>query len=79
MSHIETIVAEVYDPASNKLVDKCFSWETGQNYAKGNYKVVAIADDRYMTVDKAQELYDYERRLAQDCWDLDETDTMNEW
>lgn len=30
--------------------------------------VVAIADDGYMTKQEAQRLYDYQRRIAADCF-----------
>lgn len=62
-------VAEVYDVQTGELFDRCWTWETGQNYAAGrDYLVIAIADDGYMTVDEAQRLYDYERRIYLDCF-----------
>lgn len=73
------VVAEIYDPATGEKMDECWSWETGQNYARGNYKVVAIADDRACGKDEAQAIYDYERRLAQDCWGLGDNEAMEEW
>lgn len=48
--------------------DRCFSWETGQVYANAGFEVVAVNPDRYMSTEEAQELYDYERRVAFDCF-----------
>lgn len=73
------VVAEVFHPETNEKVDECWSWETGQNYAKGNYKVIAVRDDRGCDKGEAQRIYDYERKLAQDCWSLGDNDVMEEW
>lgn len=77
--HLNKVVAVVYNPETNEKHDECWSWEAGQNYARGNYKVVAVAADGHMTINDAQELYDYERRIAQDCYGLSDTQVMEEW
>lgn len=71
-----TVVAKVYDPSTNEEYDSCWTWESGQNYARQNYKVIATEDDGYMTKAEAQSLYDYERTLAQDCWGLSDKETI---
>ena len=60
-------VAVVFD-SNGKEYDRCFSWETGQVYASAGFEVVAINPDGYMSIEEAQELYDYERRIASDCF-----------
>ena len=42
--------------------------QTGQVYANAGFEVVAVNPDRYMSTEEAQELYDYERRVAFDCF-----------
>lgn len=60
-------VALVYD--DNGVYDECFTWESGQSYAlHEGMRVVAVADDGYMTMDAAQRLYDSERASYLDCW-----------
>ena len=71
------VIAEVFNPETGEKYDECWSWETGQNYARMNYKVVAIRDDGYMTINDQQELYDYERRVVQDCFGLTDKDIIN--
>lgn len=48
--------------------DRCFTWETGQVMANAGFEVIAVNPDGYMTIEEAQELYDYERRIASDCF-----------
>jgi hypothetical protein len=65
------VVAEIYRVADGKLYDMAWAWQAGQSYAADPaYLVLAVADDGPMGAAEAQRLYDYERRLAQDCWDL---------
>lgn len=73
------IVAEVYDPKTGDLVDGCYSWEAGQNYARGNYKVVAILPDTGISVEEMQAIFNQEREWSQDCWGLDDETAMEEW
>ena len=67
------VVAIVYNE-DGTVYDECWSWETGQTYAlSAGYRVVAVADDGDMTVDRAQNLYDGERARYRDCYGLDDT------
>ena len=70
MMAVETVVAEVWQAAvpADILIDRCYTWETGQVYANEGYRVVAVADDRHVTKAEAQALYDNERRNAIDCF-----------
>lgn len=70
----QMVVAEVFDPVSGDLYDSCYTWEAGQTYAHQNYKVIATKDDGYMTKEMAQSLYDNERALSQDCFNLSDTE-----
>ena len=66
----QTVVAIVYDD-DGKVYDHCFTWESGQSYALSQGMIVeAIADDGYMTIDRAQSLYDAERDRYRDCFGL---------
>lgn len=73
------VVAIIYDPVTGEEYDRAWSWETGQNYARSNYKVVAVAPDPYpygggaMSIEEAQAIYDTERRWAQDAFGIDDT------
>lgn len=60
-------VAMIYDRDGN-VIDECWSWETGQVMANDGYRVVAVADDGHMSIADAQSLYDYELRIAIDCF-----------
>lgn len=75
ISYKET-VAVIYNPDTEEKFDEAFSWETGQTYAQQNYKVIAVRDDGHMTISEQQELYDYERRIAQDCFSLEEGELL---
>lgn len=62
------VVAEVYN-ADGTVFDRCYTWEAGQSYAMHEgRRVVATADDRSMTVEDAQRLYDSELAAHLDCW-----------
>lgn len=67
-------VAVVYDHEGNE-VDRCYTWEAGQNYANMGYVVQAVNPDispftgePKLTIAEAQDLYDYELRCALDCF-----------
>ena len=61
-------VAVVYD-ADGNVYDRCYTWEAGQSYAlHEGRRVEAVADDRGMTVEDAQRLYDAELAAHVDCW-----------
>lgn len=49
--------------------DRCWSYETGENFAMQGWKVVAIADDGPYTKEMAQVLYDGCLALYKDCFD----------
>ena len=66
-----TVVAIVYSDDGGPCIDKCYTWESGQNYALSmGYKVIAVADDGFMTMEMAQELYDAERARYRDCFGI---------
>lgn len=65
-------VAVVLDDDGN-YYDRCWCYETGQNFAQSGYRVIAVADDEgRVSKDKAQSLYDYERMCYIDCFGLEE-------
>ena len=70
------VVAIIYDPETGQEYDRAWSWETGQNYARSNYNVVAVAPDGGVSIEEAQSIYDTERRWAQDCWGLSDRQTI---
>lgn len=53
-----------------KIYDHCFTWESGQSYARDGYVVRATADDGFMTAAEAQSLYNYELEIFSDCFNL---------
>lgn len=62
-------VALVYNQ-DGSVYDACYTWETGQNYAlHEGRRVVAIADDGGMTIERAQAIYDADRAAHIDCWE----------
>lgn len=76
IEHAET-VAVIYDPDTEEKYDEAFNWQTGQTFAQMNYKVVAVRESYGMTEQEQQELYDYERRIVQDCFGLTDKDVLN--
>lgn len=65
---IEQIVAVVYND-DGTVYDRCYTWETGQNYAMHEgRRVKAVADDAGVTIEEAQKLYDAELARHLDCW-----------
>lgn len=53
-----------------QIYDECYGWEAGQNYAMHEgLRVVAVADDGFMTKTQAQSLYDFELAAYMDCWE----------
>lgn len=70
----EQTIGIVYED-DGTVFDHVWSWESGQTYANHGYRVVAVAPvlsrfdgSVYMTVEALQELFDYERRIAADCF-----------
>lgn len=69
-----TVVANSKKEAHEKanedgtIIDRCFSWETGQTYANAGYEVQAVNDDGSIDKATAQSIYDRERELAADCF-----------
>ena len=61
-------VAVVYN-ADGTVYDRCYTWEAGQSYAlHEGRRVEAVADDRDMSAEDAQRLYDAELAAHVDCW-----------
>lgn len=61
-------VAVVLSP-EGEIIDRCYTWEAGQNYAlHEGLRVIAVADDGGMTIDFAQQLYDAELARHDDCF-----------
>lgn len=48
--------------------DRCLTWETGQTLANEGYLVVAVADDGQKSMGDMQALFDYELKIALDCF-----------
>lgn len=61
------IVAIVYDD-DGTIYDRTYNWETGQVYANAGYTVQAVNSSGGMSVEECQELYDTEKRWAEDCF-----------
>ena len=62
------VVAIVYDESDHEI-DRCYTWESGQNYALSQgFRVIAVADDGSTTIESAQQLYDAERARHLDCY-----------
>jgi hypothetical protein len=60
-------VAIAYDD-DGTIYDEAYTWETGQTLANEGYRVVAIAGDGHLSMAECQAIYDYERRIAADCF-----------
>lgn len=61
-------VARIIDPETGDTYDHAWSWETGQNYAMQGYKVEALADDGWLSMAEAQDMYDACREAFNDCF-----------
>jgi hypothetical protein len=48
--------------------DRCLTWETGQTLANEGYLVVAVADDGQKSMGDMQAIFDYELKIALDCF-----------
>lgn len=65
-----TTVAEVLDPSTSEVMDRCYNWETAQTYASNGYKIRALAaDGEAWPIERIQAMCDAERRQFQDCYD----------
>lgn len=64
----QKVVAVVFDD-DGVVIEHCFTWQTGQNFALSEGKrVLAVADDGFMVVANAQKLYDADRDRYNDCF-----------
>lgn len=62
-------VVAIVKADDGSILDCCFNWESGQNYAlSSGVQVEAIADDVGLTREDAQRLYDVERERYIDCF-----------
>jgi hypothetical protein len=70
MTDERPFVAEILND-DGTIHDHAWTWETGQSFALGGWRVRAIADDGHMTIDEAQALYDAERARYRDCYGIE--------
>ena len=48
--------------------DRCLTWETGQTLANEGYRVLAVANDGCKSMSDMQAMFDYELKIALDCF-----------
>lgn len=68
----QVIVAIIYNRTdihgNDARCDSAYTWETGRCLAESGFKIVAVADDGAMTIDKAQAIYDAAYDTYTDCF-----------
>jgi hypothetical protein len=66
------VIAKVIDE-TGEVFDECYTWEAAQNYAlHEGMRIVAVADDGFMSRDDIQQLCDSELRRYNDCWNRED-------
>ena len=64
------VCAIAYDKNGNKH-DEIYTWETAQTMANEGYRIVAVADDGFMSMPEIQLLCDGEFEASIDCFGED--------
>lgn len=54
------------------IFDRTYNWQSAQSYAQEGYQVTAIrASSHIMDIEASQRLYEYEKRIHDDCFNPD--------